>query len=234
MVNEFWKIKAEEVGMYMAPTMEFEIAYSHFLLSAKKRYAGRCMFYKGRPSDEIILKGFEAKRSDSALISRLVQKDVLNLILKERPEQEIRDYIRKVDISTLPFEEIGIPDPMRMPPEAYANPASILHVFYSNRFLGKAFQQDSRPYVFYIKKVKDGLPGTITLETKKGPKVYKVDRIALENEKDLEEWKPYIDWEVQAEKVLENKLEPILTAFGISISEVMSGQKQTTGAQWGW
>ena len=233
MVNEFWKKKAKEQGMYLAPTMEFEIAYSHFLLSVKKRYAGRCTFYKGRPSDEIILKGFEAKRSDSSLVTRKVQKDVINMILMERPEQEIRNYIRKVDISTLPFEEIGIPDPMRMPPEMYKNPASILHVFYSNRFLGKTFQQDSRPYVFYIRRVKDGLPATITLITSKGPKSYKVDRIALENEKDLEEWKPYIDWEVQAEKVLENKLEPILTAYGITISEVMSGQKQASLEAWG-
>jgi len=229
-VNQFWEQEAKRIGMYQPPIIEFETGYNSILLSAKKRYAGRCTYYKGKQTDEIIMKGFEAKRSDSALISRKVQKDVLNLILNEKSEREIREYIKQVDIRKLPFEEAGIPDPLRQPPSMYANQASILHVFYANKYLGKNFQEDSRPYVFFIKTVKPGLPASIPLKCGKTNKIkwYKVDRVALESEKDLEEWKEYIDWEVQAEKVLERKLEPILSAFGISISEVKSDQKQTT------
>jgi DNA polymerase elongation subunit (family B) len=229
MVNDFWKEEAARIEMHMPPVIEFEIGYSQVLLSAKKRYAGRCTYYKGRPTDEIIMKGFEARRSDSALISRQAQTDVLNMILNEKPEAEIRKYIRNIDVRSLPFEEVGIPDPLRKPPETYVNKASILHVFYSNMYLGKSFQEDSRPYVFYIKRVKPGMPANILLPMQNGQKkYYKVDRIALENEQDLKEWWDYIDWRTQAQKVLENKLEPILSAYGLSMSEVKSGQRQIT------
>lgn len=228
MINDFWQKEAEKIGMYMPPVIEFEIGYSQVLLSAKKRYAGRCTYYKGKPADDIIIKGFEARRSDAATISRRVQTDILNMILNERPEGEIREYIRNVDITQLPFEEIGIPDPLRKDPEHYKGgaKAGIYHVFYANEFMGKNFYADSRPYVFWINRVKPGMPTHITLEVKGKRKSYKVKRVALENEQDLQEWWDYIDWETQAEKVIENKLEPILSAYGITMGEIQSGQKQ--------
>jgi len=228
-VNEFWRKYAEEVGMYLPPTIEFEIGYDSILLSAKKRYAGLCSFYKGKIAkvQELIVRGFEARRSDSSLLSRKVQTDVLRMILEGKQEHEVRKYIRAIDITKLPFEEVGIPDPLRMDPLSYANPASILHVFYSNRYLGKNFQQDSRPYVFWIKRLPPDLPGVIQLPTKNGgTKSYDVTRVALENADDLVKWHKYIDWDLQAEKIMYNKLEPILSAFGLSISELKSDQKQ--------
>ena len=228
-VNEFWRQYAEKIGMYVPPTIEFEIGYDSLLLSAKKRYAGICSFYKGKiaKTPELIIRGFEARRSDSSLLSRKVQTDVLRMILEGKTESDVRKYIRAIDITKLPFEEVGIPDPLRQSPEVYKNPASILHVFFSNKYLGKHFQQDSRPYIFWVKKIPEQYPGIIQLPGSDGmKKSYKVSRVALENEDDLKVWRPYIDWELQAEKILFNKLEPILSAFGLSISELKSGQKQ--------
>jgi DNA polymerase elongation subunit (family B) len=218
------------------PEIEFEIAYRKLLFSgAKKRYAGRCIYYKGKKTDELIVKGFESKRSDSALNSRECQDTLLRLILWGRTEKEIRDYIKSVaqNITSQSLQEIGIPQPLRQHPEMYANQASILGVIYANKILNYGFGIDDRPLIVWIKSVPSHLPKRIQLATKdksgkRRLKWYDVNRVALRDERDFQFWKSHIDWKVQREKILEMKIEKILSSYGISFSEIMNGHKQKT------
>ena len=77
---------------------------------------------------------------------------------------------------------------------------------------------------FYIKRTPDGLPTKMLLDGKWKP----VERIALHEDDDLADYEHLIDWNTQGLKIIKNKVEPILKAYGISVSEVMSGQKQMT------
>jgi len=61
-----------------------------------------------------------------------------------------------------------------------------------------------------------------------------VNRIAVENEDDFKLIEPFINWEVQKEKIIEAKIDKVLDPYGLSMSEIMSGQEQMKGdGYWG-
>ncbi len=224
LLNLFFKGLAAREGLSMPPTINFEQAYERLLFSGrKKQYAGLCI-YDGNPTREVKIVGFAARRSDSAGLSRRVQKELIDLIVNEGRDISLRDYIAglALEAETLPLSEVGIPRPLRMDPEDYATPARNKGILYSNRFLGKHFVADTRPYVVYVKSLPNGLPTSIHI----GNKSYPVDRIALEDDDDLDRFRDHIDWPVQVYKVIERKIEPILEAYGVTLSEVKAGQRQ--------
>jgi len=226
-INQMYIDIAKAEGWRMPAVMEFEQVYNPLLFSGvKKRYAGRCLYYKGKPADEIIIKGFEAKRSDSSKETQFIQTEVLELILNGHSEKEVRASIlgaltkyKKKGIS-----EVGIPKPLKKNLSEYTGgPLSgLVDILYANKYLGKKFERDSRPYRFFIKRTPEGLPTSMLI----GGKWKKVNRIALDAEDDLSVYDGIIDWNLQGIKIIENKVEPILRAYGLSMSEVRSGQKQ--------
>lgn len=224
MLNLFFKGLAAREGLYMAPHIEFEQAYERLLFSGKKKqYAGLCIF-DGKPTREIKIKGFAARRSDSAGLSRRVQKELIDLIITEAQDISLRDYIMglALEAETLPLEQIGIPRPLKIHPEDYRTPARNKGILYSNQYLGKHFAAGSRPYVVYIKTLPEGLPTSVRI----GSKSYPVDRIALGDDADLDRFREHIDWPTQVYKVVEKKIEPILEAYGLTLSEVKAGHRQ--------
>ncbi len=224
LLNLFFKGLATREGLFMAPKVNFEQAYERLLFSGKKKqYAGLCI-YDGKPTREVKVTGFAVRRSDSAGLSRRVQKELIDLIVTEARDINLRDYIAglALEAETLPIEDVGIPRPLRKDPEDYKTPARNKAILYSNQFLGKTFAEGSRPYEVYIKSLPNGLPTSIRI----GNKTYPIDRIALEDNDDLDRFRDHIDWPVQVYKVIERKIEPILEAFGVTLSEVKAGHRQ--------
>jgi DNA polymerase elongation subunit (family B) len=235
-INIMFEEKAKTEGWKMPPIIEFEQVYSRLLFSGKKkRYAGLCCWYKGKEADEVIIKGFESKRSDSSPTSQKLQVGALDLILHDKSEKEIRQFVKDSIIrmrKSGDIEEVGIPKPMKKDYKEYGNPGSMLDIIFSNTYMGKNFGvgegRDSRPYRFYVKRVPDGLPSKVSYVFKGETVVKDVDRIALGPEDDLSKYDNIIDWNVQTAKVIDAKIEPILIAYGLTMSEVKSGQKQMT------
>jgi DNA polymerase I len=228
-VNGFLVELAQREGLTEPPTIEYEIGYRRLLLGKKKRYAGLCTHYKGRDSDLIVIKGFEAKRSDSSRFSRNLQTEILGKILRGAPEKEISDSVKKVwkefDLNDYPWWELGIPHKLSRAPEFYPHAgAGYLAEIYANTFLGKKFVEGTRPFIYWIRRVLEGLPPRIYHNGKWKP----LERIALDTEEDFRKWVPYIDWEMQKHKIIERKLELILSAWGKSLGEIVSDQKQQT------
>jgi len=226
-INNLYGEIARKEGWKLPATMECEQIYNPLLFSGvKKRYAGRCVWYKGKPDDEVIIKGFEAKRSDSSSETQFIQTKVLEIILNGGTESEVRKVILESlsEFKKKGLTEVGIPKPMRKDIFEYAGNAlsERMDIVFANQHMGKDFKAGSRPYRFYVKHPPEGLPTSIFINGK----YKKVDRIALDENDDLREYDSIIDWNLQGVKIIENKVQPILKAFGLSISEVLSGQKQ--------
>jgi len=234
-INEFLKEKAELEGQKYPAVIEFEIGYRNILFglkrsgkeAAKKRYAGTILYYKGKPADTLVIKGFEAKRSDSAIVSRDVQKSTLDLILRGGSKAEVRKHVLEfVEIlEDLPYEQSGIPKVIKKDFDLYEgnSKTALAPVLYANQHLGKEYGIGDRCMVFYIKRWPTEYPNTCDVFGKER----EVNRVALDKD-NFEEWKDFIDWEMQTVKVLENKLEPILDAFGLSFAEIITGTEQVS------
>lgn len=228
-VNNFLKELAVAEGLNEPPTIEYEIGYRRLLLGKKKRYAGLCTFYKGRTSDLVIIKGFEAKRSDSAKFSRNMQTGILGKILRGAPESEICNEIKALwgqfNIEDYNWSELGIPHRLARDPQFYPNEgAAFLGEIYANQFLGKKYGEGSRPFVFWLRRVAEGYPPRIFINGR----WRMVDRVSLDTVEDFNKWKTYIDWGKQKEKIIEDKLELILSSWGKTLGEILASQKQQT------
>lgn len=228
-VNDFLKELATSEGLNEPPTIEYEIGYRRLLLGKKKRYAGLCTFYKGRASDLVIIKGFEAKRSDSAKFSRDMQTGILGKILRGAPESEICNEIKALwnefNIEDYDWWELGIPHRLSRDVSFYPNGgAAFLGEIFANKYLGKRFGEGSRPFVFWVRKVLEGYPSRIFVNDK----WRQVDRVAFDTKEDFNRWKSVIDWNMQKERIIEDKLELILTSWGKTLGEILASQKQMT------
>lgn len=224
-LNEFFRDMADELGLKLIPNIEFEMAYKTLLFSGKKkRYAGLCIYDKGKTTDKIRIRGFEARRSDSSRISRKAQREIMEMILRGKKEPEIRSYVKSLvgQIKKLPIREIGIPEPLGMAPEEYKVPAQILGVLVANKYLDKVYNKGDKPYTLWLRTTPEGVPRKIKVDGK----LKDVTRVALDEGDDLDFWRHYVDWDLQIEKIIKKKIDPILNAFGLSFGEVMSGTKQ--------
>jgi len=232
-LNGFLIDKAKAEGNMRPAKLEFEQAFTTILFKgAKKRYAGHCTFWKGKPTDEIIVKGFETKRSDSALITREIQGEVLDKILHKKPEKEIREYIKPIinQLPHMPLSEIGIPRRLKKPLDQYP-PGMVRGMVFAEQYMDKKFQPGDRPLIFYIRRMKDGYPPRVSYwkVDKKGNKKHEfkpITWVPLDSTAELEDWFKCIDWKEQTYKIIERKLEDILDAFGLSMSEIRHDQKQ--------
>jgi len=227
-INDFLIMKGMKEGQAHPAVIEYEVGYKNILFSGKKkRYAGTILYYKGKPADTLVIKGFEAKRSDSALISREAQKTTLDLILRGGSKKDVRKHVLSFveRIQGLPYTESGIPKILRKPFEEYegSSRTGLAPILYSNAYLDRDYGVGDRCMVFYVKRFPDGLPGHVDVFGV----MKSVNRVALDEDQ-FEEWRRYIDWEVQTQKVLENKLEPILDAFGMNFREIITGTEQVS------
>jgi len=226
-VNELYVKLAEEEGWKLPAVMECEQIYNPLLFSGvKKRYAGKAVWYKGKPADEVIIKGFEAKRSDSSTETQFIQTEVLELILNGHSEKEIRTSVLGAlgKFKKKGITEVGIPKPLRKDLSEYKGNSLTdrRDILYANIYMGKNFTAGTRPYRFAVKHMPEGMPTSISINGK----WKKMINVALEETDDLSDYDDIIDWNLQGIKIIEKKVEPILRAYGLSVSEVKSGQKQ--------
>jgi len=147
-------------------SIKFEKVYRRFFQGGKKkRYAGNLIWKEGKDVDEIDMVGFEAKRSDSPLLTREVMKEVMNRILKGAELPEIKQYlgavIKKYRSGEYPLDEIGIPGGIGKGLADYdIADAQIRGAKYANDNLGMNFGKGSKPKRLYIKSVTGKYPKT--------------------------------------------------------------------------
>ncbi|MDH5020685.1 DNA-directed DNA polymerase [Halobacterium rubrum] len=219
--------------------IEFEKLYRRFFQAGKKkRYAGHIVWKEGKDVDDVDITGFEYQRSDIAPITKRVQKEVIDLVVREGDVDGVEDYVHGVieefQDGDVDLDDIGIPGGIGKRLDNYdTDTAQVRGAKYANLLLGTNFDRGSKPKRLYLAKVHPEFfrefeadqPGAdddpLYIEFKRDPDVicYEyADQIPDEFE---------VDYDKMLDKTLKGPIERILEALDISWDEVKSGQTQT-------
>jgi DNA polymerase elongation subunit (family B) len=219
--------------------LEFEKLYRRFFQAGKKkRYAGHVVWTEGKDVDDIDITGFEYKRSDIAPITKRVQREVIEMIVRGRSKDAVTDYVHEViqefQEGDLDPDDIGIPSGIGQRLDEYdTDTAHVRGAKYANLLLGTNFQRGSKPKRLYLEKVHPAFfrefeaeheridENQLYLGFKRDP-----DVICFEFADQVPEAFE-VDWEKMLEKTLRGPIARVLEALDISWEEVKSGQEQT-------
>jgi len=244
-INQAFADQAKREGQAVAASVGFEVVYrrvvfianvvGHKFVPVKKRYAGKVMWEEGQYTDKLIIKGFEYKRSDSALYSRSIQYDLLAMILNGENNTTLRHYLLDLceEFKSMPLNELAIPQRVTKAFSEYPSEANLRAIIYANKYFGTAYGAGSRVLKFAVKSFPSGFPSKIQVRTKKGYKYYRLKEIVLPDGELPKGWtRDHLDFDKQIEKVIQKKVEKILTSVNLTWSEIVSKQKQEGLYNW--
>ena len=189
--------------------LEFKKVYKTLFFSrSKKRYAGLMIWKEGKEmKPRIDVVGFDMVRSDNSYISKMIQKKVLEMVLKKKPKIEIISFVRnvvnKIKSEQVPIEDLALPKGVTKPLDKYHSKGLPIHVRASvnaNKFHNAGITEGTKvKYVHIIHP--------------------RLDVIAFESGGLM--WKDYkIDYNLMIEKTIFMKLERIFDSLGWSIDEI--------------
>ena len=189
-------------------SIKFEKIYRRFFQGgSKKRYAGQLVWKEGQEIDKIDIAGLEMKRSDSPQITREIQENILEMILKGNGKSDVLAYLpavlKKYRAGEYSLEQTGIPSGINKDLKEYANlDAHGRGAQYSNDHLKTKFNKGSKPKRVYIKRSfkPDEFPNT--------------DVICFEYPDQIPDGVFEIDWETMLEKTIRAPIERIFEALG--------------------
>ena len=148
---------------------------------AKKKYAAHLVWEKGKERDELDIKGFDAIRRDNSLVTKNLQKNVLNKIARgdsEYVKDTMTTTIQKIKDNGYPLDHIAMTKTINKNLSDYKNNADFIKaVEYSNQFLGTDIQGGDMIKLLPVKRV-PGYPPTKLLafiELEQVPKGTEVD-----------------------------------------------------------
>lgn len=212
-INDVLDSRAVGIGIPKGQlSMDFEKLYDRlFLADAKKRYAGRVVWKKGKFTEPTLdIKGFEFKRSEASTVTATVQETVFDMLFRDMPREVVEGYMRQMENDVrggkYTINQVAPCPKLDREPEQYANengkvtwmPASA--AIYSRENLGKSFRAGDRVYCIYVRSHPQDKPKTHVIGLK---------------EKDTEMpagW--YVDWDLMAEKCVKDKTKRIVSGMG--------------------
>lgn len=223
-VQKEFNVKSEE-----AFEIDFEKAFKTIIYirkdngePAKKRYAAREFYEKGKYVDVLYVRGFEIRRSDAPAYAKKLQEQVFKLLLWDHPKDEVIKYVKDMvaGFRAAPLSDIGVPKGINFNLESYGGlnkngktkgvPAQIKGAIYSNTHLGTNFGGGSKVKYLYVKKMPQNLPPT--------------DVISFENENTIPK-DMVVDYDRMIKLVIRQKIERVLAAAGISWESEIEGKK---------
>lgn len=215
-----------------------------FMVGRKKRYAYLEMWEEGMDFADHInggegnfkVTGFDCVRSNTAQITKEVQRDILETIVRGGSKSEVAemmfDAARSIDATDPHWEYLGIPQglgkkihPAKSDSDDYYNwsttgdhpqDAHPRGVWFANHLLDVDYGKGSKPYRAYTKP-------SLTVEEEE------VDVICYEYDHDLDpvDGELRMDVSVMQEKVLEQPTERILRAFDLELDAAIRGDAQS-------
>lgn len=182
--------------------MQFEKIFSTMFFSGvKKRYCGKLVWKDGKEVKDLVVVGFEQKRSDTPRIGREFQKQIFDMVLNKKSRQEVEAYVEdfKNKIKKgFTADEIGIPTGISKHLSNYKyTPIHIRAVINANKHHNAHFAGGDKVKYVYVKKVPQGIPFD--------------NVIAFKNKL----WDGYeIDEKEMIRRIVDLKVEPIYEALG--------------------
>lgn len=157
--------------------IEFEKFASRAIMVAKKRYALKL-------DDTYVVKGFQMVRSDTQVLTRELQEEIIHMILDGASNKDISKlfYDKKTEVLKGEHnDKIGIPRAFKKKLEDYANNTAVQAAIYSNEYLNKNIGKDDKIIFYHIKQTEhpniatnsialeygDDIPEGFTINTKR-------------------------------------------------------------------
>lgn len=202
----------------LAPEIEFEKLYRQILFKpknkkqpkkiskrtvsadiAKKRYAGHLIWKDGREVDKLDLVGFETERGDQAEITKTAMGVFLKMVVKEDNIDGALKYIRGIydDIrnGNVPIQDVAIPRAVKKPNTQ--NQAWVRGMENASKLLRLTFDSGVKPKLLHCVRPVDEI--CIDDELEKIPETIHIE----------------IDWNLMAEKIIFNKMRPLVESLGM-------------------
>jgi DNA polymerase I len=222
--------------------IEVEMRAKRFFMSdSKKRYAYLKMWDEGDDLDEKVndgegkfsVTGYECVKSNFSLMTKEVQEEVLEQIVRGESKSEVVDTVHtaasSIDAADPDWDYLGVPqglgkkiNPDRADEDEYYSWSSTGNhprgeapraTWFANHLLDVQFDKGDKPK---RAKIRNG-------PTVKGEEV---DVIAYEDAYDLEDIDLTIDASEMQRKCLKNPMDDILDAFGIETTAALQGKTQ--------
>lgn len=214
--------------------MEMEDASKMMYMSGcKKRYTKRVVWKEGMDFDErtekIKISGYECVRSDTAELLEDLQRDVLELLVRDAPKSEIRarvyDAATEIKRVGSNFGYIGKPGGIGQPLDAYDSPtAQVRASKAANELVDAGIQKGDKPKRVYIEQKCLEYDGN----------TFNTDAIAFMDESDLDPIRDqlYVDAPRMREVIIERPMTRILEPVGIDTQAAMNGKRQESLTDW--
>lgn len=222
-VNAWWEEEAKQIGSKYPMKIAFEKVARRVIYlkkqksneTAKKRYALLIEWQDGKIQEKVSLTGVEAKRRDTAMLSRDLQKKIMTEALYGN-DSKIVDIVKNAqrNLRTLPPEQIGIPVSLSRSLDQFKNPeVSKKALLIGAGLTGDEWKSGDRGFRFYTVKTH-----IVSYNKGKKNKRLKSETVALKRDDKGKVTLPpnvNIDWDVTYQKIVVNKVKNLLSACGM-------------------
>ncbi len=185
---------------------------------AKKRYAMHIVREDNKDVDYVIIKGFEFVRRDSSLVTRDVQRNVFEHLLRTGMlglKEYLSDITKKIRSGNYPLREIALSKGIRK--EKFSDYKTkvdyIRGSLWANKHLNAGIIPGDQVYFVYVKRT-PGYPST--------------DVVSFLDE-DIIPKNFVIDWDRMIQRTIEGKVDNLIKEGGLSWAQVM-GMKDLRSA----
>ncbi len=174
--------------------------------SSKKKYAGYLIWHEGHDVNELSFMGLELKRSDQSNITKDCLSHFLNTLLIEGNQtgaiEYIKDMYKKVKKGQVNALDISLPKAIRKISYKSSNPW-VTGIEYAKNEYGYIIGEGVKPRLLYLR---DGV-------------------VCIDEDFDIEQITPYIDWNKMADVTIKKKMESYLWSLNLDWSSMIDGQK---------
>jgi DNA polymerase I len=210
----------KQEGLDITLGMKLDVYFERMLSTgAKKRYAGLVVWEDGKKLEKpyVMVKGFEYVRRDASLLTKKLQKEMFEKILRGASRKDIIDYVHQVlvDIrdNKIPLDEIANRKTIHKAFASYKPiPDFVRAAIYSRTQLGFDIRPSDSVKYIWVKSV-EGKPRTDIVGF--------LDANLLPNIQ--------VDVAKVAEKTIHKKVEKLLSLIGVNWNEVQLHQAPNIG-----
>lgn len=176
---------------------------------AKKRYAARVVWEKGKQTDYIKYAGIEYVRTDQAKVTKEVQENLIKFLLRGESKEKVIDYVKSVvsTFKTRDLDDVALYKHISKSMDSYT--ANVPHVrgsIYANTYLGENIRSGMTVKMVWVKRVSGAPPTDVVCYTDKSKLDGRIE----------------IDYDRMLDATVRSKVEDILDVLGISWEGIFS------------
>lgn len=210
--------------------MEFEKLYRrYFQAGRKKRYAGHIVWKEGKEVDDTDIVGFEFRRSDYAKVAKILQEEILSIIVRGGNLQDLHSIvdttINKIKSEQYDIEALGMPSSIGKNFDSYDNKTqAVKGAEFANEHLDDTIRPGDKPKKYFIKSIGD--PDDENEIRAIPPRDGDGNMYVCVSNPSVIPDKWVIDWDIFINKQILKPMKRVLSGTDWNLNEVLTGNRQ--------